>query len=314
MNEECIDKKSNLTNNSNNTEIRSFKLDKTTINKYFWSKNHPNNVLLHKDVEKEDDPISAEKAENTLFFWKIFAITFIIVCGLGTITFYDQMKRIFIEFIKYFKTHIILGSLILIGIKIMGTILYVPGVLLAIGTGYAFKQVFKNYFICVPCGVITYMIGSVLGCFIVFSLSRLLLKGMLFPLFSKLKAFRALDRVLVKKGWKINILLRMSPIIPYNIMNYLLGVTSTSMTDYLIGLSGFIPLVICYIFMGATIDDFTNYTLSKNNKVMELMILIISIIMSIICILIITKIAKNELDNELIKEEENTAIKNNSEV
>lgn len=305
MNEENYENKSNLTKNTNATEIKSFKLDKTSINKYFWSKNHPNNVLLHKDIELEEDPISAEKAENTIFFWKIFAITFIILCGLGTITFYNDLKKVFIEFIDYFKAHILLGSLILIAIKVLGTILYVPGVLLAIGTGYAFKQVYKSYFLCVPCGVITYLIGSVIGCFIVFSISRLLLKGMLFPIFNKLKAFRALDRVLVKKGWKINILLRMSPIIPYNIMNYLLGVTSTSVKDYLIGLSGFIPLVICYIFMGATIDDFTNYTLSKNNKAMELIILITSILMSIICILIITKIAKDVLDTELIKEEEN---------
>ncbi len=35
MNEENYESKSNLTKNTNATEIKSFKLDKTSINKYF---------------------------------------------------------------------------------------------------------------------------------------------------------------------------------------------------------------------------------------------------------------------------------------
>eukprot|EP00340_Litonotus_pictus_P001280 CAMPEP_0170523466 /NCGR_PEP_ID=MMETSP0209-20121228/8872_1 /TAXON_ID=665100 ORGANISM="Litonotus pictus, Strain P1" /NCGR_SAMPLE_ID=MMETSP0209 /ASSEMBLY_ACC=CAM_ASM_000301 /LENGTH=141 /DNA_ID=CAMNT_0010811547 /DNA_START=596 /DNA_END=1021 /DNA_ORIENTATION=- len=88
-------------------------------------------------------------------------------------------------------------------------------------------------------------------------------------------------------------------------MNYFLGITNTSFVDYLTGLTGFIPLVICYVYLGSTIDDLANYSFSQHNKTFELIVLIASIIFSLICVGILTKIAKDELDLELNNDGDN---------
>lgn len=280
------------------------------INKNSFFDNVSNNRLdseINKDVsfiqsQTSDDPETLEKINNTIYYWKIFVVVFIISCMIATVIFYNDLKSLFILFMAFLKKNVLLGSFILILVKIIGTILYVPGILLAVASGYGFKQVFDSYLLSVPIGVIVMMTGSILGCCCVFFLSRLLLQGWLYPTLRKLKLFRALDRAIVKKGIKVNLLLRLSPVIPYNVMNYFLGITNTSFKDYLIGLSGFIPLVICYVYLGSTIDDLAQYSFKKSEK-QEIIILILSILISVVCIIYLTFIAKAELDLELVNEE-----------
>lgn len=143
------------------------------------------------------------------------------------------------------------------------------------------------------------MTGSCLGCICVFYISRGILKPWLYPTLSKLSFFKALNKAIVKKGTKVNLLLRLSPVIPYNVMNYFLGITNTTFCNYLIGLLGFIPLVICYVYIGSTIHDLSEYSLTSEKTKNEIIVLLVSIVISIICIGIVSKIAKDELDLEL---------------
>lgn len=223
-----------------------------------------------------------------------------ILCLTGSIVFFDKLKAEFLVFIVYLKKHIILGSLCLILIKVIGTILYVPGVLLAVGVGFAYKQAFNNYLISVPIGVVIIMIGSCIGCSCAFFLGRFLFKSFLSRKLKKYKIFKALDKAIVSKGKKVNFLLRCSPAIPYNLVNYFLGITNTSYLHYLFGLIGFIPLVIVYVFVGSTISDLNKL---GENKIYEIIGLLISLLISGICVYYITKIAKKELYKELDKKD-----------
>jgi uncharacterized membrane protein YdjX (TVP38/TMEM64 family) len=284
--------------NKNPTEKKEYNQfeEKTEVN------NNKNQKIAYSPYSIYSEEETLKKINTSLFYWKIFIIFFIVICVTLTILFFQDLKKFFLNFLIFLKSHPYSGSLILITVKILGTIFYVPGILLAIASGYGYKQVFSNYLLSIPVGVIVMMTGSCLGCACVFFISRAVLKGWLYDTLSNLKAFRALDRAIVKKGVKVNLLLRMSPIIPYNVMNYFLGITNTTFSNYLIGLSGFIPLVVCYVYLGTTIDDLADYSF-VNKNVEEIYILIASIVISLICIVYLTIIAKNELENEIKAEE-----------
>lgn len=60
--------------------------------------------------------------------------------------------------------------------------------------------------------------------------------------------FKAME----KKGFHIFFLLRLSPIIPFNALNYMAGMTAVSFRDYTFALIGLLPGTVLYVFVGAS--------------------------------------------------------------
>lgn len=54
------------------------------------------------------------------------------------------------------------------------------------------------------------------------------------------------------KGLRIFLLLRLSPIIPYNALNYMAGATAVTFRAYTLALIGLLPGTALYVFVGAS--------------------------------------------------------------
>ena len=67
--------------------------------------------------------------------------------------------------------------------------------------------------------------------------------------------FAALDRAIAAEGRKIVFLLRLSPLFPFNLLNYALGVTRVRFADYLVASVGMIPGTILYVYYGKLAGD-----------------------------------------------------------
>ena len=61
-------------------------------------------------------------------------------------------------------------------------------------------------------------------------------------------------------------LLRLCPVIPYNILNYLMGTTEIRFRDFVIGCIGMIPGIIVYIFIGTTFSDLASLANGKSKE------------------------------------------------
>jgi uncharacterized membrane protein YdjX (TVP38/TMEM64 family) len=63
--------------------------------------------------------------------------------------------------------------------------------------------------------------------------------------------YRAIDKAVAKDGWQVVLLLRLSPIIPFNLQNYALGVTAIPFSPYLgATLVGIVPGIAIYVYFG----------------------------------------------------------------
>ena len=71
----------------------------------------------------------------------------------------------------------------------------------------------------------------------------------------KVKLFRAIDLGLKRNGFKLIFLMRMTPIMPYNVLNYFMGVTSLRMVDFNLGALGMIPLTAINVYIGVQLDS-----------------------------------------------------------
>jgi uncharacterized membrane protein YdjX (TVP38/TMEM64 family) len=65
----------------------------------------------------------------------------------------------------------------------------------------------------------------------------------------------AIDRAIGERGLTISVLLRLSPVIPFTVLNYSLGLTRIRFRDFLLGSVGMIPAVFMYASAGAAAGE-----------------------------------------------------------
>lgn len=98
-------------------------------------------------------------------------------------------------------------------------------------------------------------IGAMFGSFLAMLLGRYLLRRAIEKKALKVRIFRAIDSALKKEGFKFTVLLRLCPLIPFTLLNYVFGLTSVSIKNYLFGGIGMIPGTVAYVYLGTTISN-----------------------------------------------------------
>ncbi|MEG3988791.1 TVP38/TMEM64 family protein [Microcoleus sp. S28C3] len=135
------------------------------------------------------------------------------------------------------------GPAAFILIYIVATVLFIPGSLLTLGSGVLFGVVGGS--VCVS-------IGSVLGATCAFLTGRYLTRDWVSKQIEGNQKFKAIDAAVASEGWKIVLLTRLSPIFPFNLLNYAFGVTQVSLKDYFFASwIGMIPGTVMYVYIGS---------------------------------------------------------------
>lgn len=101
---------------------------------------------------------------------------------------------------------------------------------------------------------------------------------------------------LEQNGLKIMLLLRLSPLIPFNALDYISGVTSISFRDYALALIGILPGTIMFCMVGATASSFTDTNTSSENLLARRVSLIGGLLFAVIGVAIASYYSKMELD------------------
>ena len=75
-------------------------------------------------------------------------------------------------------------------------------------------------------GFLSVWVGASIGATIAMILGRFVFKEYVQKLSEKYPTIKALDKAIDSEGLKLILLLRLCPLIPFNAMNYLMGITS----------------------------------------------------------------------------------------
>jgi uncharacterized membrane protein YdjX (TVP38/TMEM64 family) len=125
-------------------------------------------------------------------------------------------------------------------VVVMTLVGIVPGALLGIAGGAIFG---------VGAGFLLSGVGILLGAVAAFTLSRSVFR----PLIVRLLRGRlaVIDGVVAADGWRLVALLRLSPIMPFSLASYALGLSGVRLGDYVIGTLASLPLLLGYVVIGA---------------------------------------------------------------
>lgn len=123
----------------------------------------------------------------------------------------------------------------------LAVISLVPASLLTIAGGAVFGLVR---------GVIFALIGATLGSTGAFLLGRYVARRLVERKLNAMPRFVAIERAVSARGRRIVFLLRLSPVVPFNFLNYALGLTTISVWDFVFGSLGTIPGAFVYAYAG----------------------------------------------------------------
>jgi uncharacterized membrane protein YdjX (TVP38/TMEM64 family) len=136
-----------------------------------------------------------------------------------------------------------LGLVVFMGIYVVATILFLPGLILTLGAGAVFG---------IGWGFLAVSVGSTIGAGCAFLIGRYLARDKVAAVLEGKPKFVAIDRAVGEKGWKIVALLRLSPVVPFNLQNYFYGLTAISFWPYLLASwIGMMPGTLLYVYLGA---------------------------------------------------------------
>lgn len=139
------------------------------------------------------------------------------------------------------------GQAAFVGLYVLACVAFLPGSVLTLGAGAAFG-LWK--------GFILVSIGSTLGAWASFLVGRYLLRDWVSRRLEKVPAFTAVAEAVGHEGWKVVFLTRLSPVLPFNLLNYGYGLTTVGLGEYtLASWIGMMPGTFLYVYLGAAAGE-----------------------------------------------------------
>ncbi len=134
-----------------------------------------------------------------------------------------------------------------VALYVLATVLFLPGSVLTLGAGAVYGLLY---------GFPIVSVASILGATAAFLVGRHLARDMVARRVAGNPKFAAIDEAVGREGWKIVGLTRLSPVFPFNLLNYAFGLTRVSLAHYVAASwVGMIPGTIMYVYLGSLAGD-----------------------------------------------------------
>ncbi|KAK1294678.1 hypothetical protein QJS10_CPA16g01373 [Acorus calamus] len=221
------------------------------------------------------------------------SLLLLLLAAIATACFTLPVEKILKDFLVWIKQNLgAWGPVVLAVSYIPLTVLAVPASILTLGGGYLFG---------LPVGFVADSIGATLGATVAFLLGRTIGRSYVISRLKDYPKFQAVAIAIQRSGFKIVLLLRLVPLLPFNMLNYLLSVTPVSVGEYaLASWLGMMPITLAFVYVGTTLKDLSDVTHGWSDVSTTRWILIIGgLLISVILIICVMRVAKASLDKAL---------------
>ena len=174
----------------------------------------------------------------------------IIIVLLGIIiagVFFLPVRQWFVHFESYIQSLGAVGPIVVVLVYVLCTVLFIPGSAVTIGAGTLFG---------LKTGLMVVVAGANLGALASFFLARTFLRERVANWAAANPKFRSLDQAIGRQGFKMVLLTRLSPVFPFVLLNYFLGLTAVRTGPYVLAnLLGMLPATFLFVYIGAAARD-----------------------------------------------------------
>jgi len=218
---------------------------------------------------------------------KVIMVIVVIIILLAAAKYFhvQQLLRNSLEWVASLG---IWGPFIYIALYILACVLFLPGSILTLGGGVLFGVVK---------GSIIVSISATLGATCAFLVGRYLAREWVAKKIQANEKFKAIDDAVAREGWKIVGLTRLSPVFPFNLLNYAYGLTRVSLRDYFFASwIGMMPGTIMYVYIGSLAGEVAKIgSEGRTRTSAEWAFYIVGLIATVVVTVYITSIARAAL-------------------
>ncbi|MGH8638071.1 MAG: TVP38/TMEM64 family protein [Burkholderiales bacterium] len=139
------------------------------------------------------------------------------------------------------------GAVLFAGAYVPAAVLLVPGSLLTLGAGFLFGVVK---------GTVVVSLGSTAGAAAAFLVGRSIAREWVARRLAGRPKMASIARAVETEGFKIVLLTRLSPVLPFNLLNYAFGLTAVPFRKYILASwIGMLPGTIMYVYLGSAANS-----------------------------------------------------------
>ena len=150
-------------------------------------------------------------------------------------------------------------------------------------------------------GTLYAFIAATLGSVGAFLVARYVARRAVASRIARYPKFSAIDRAVGGEGLKIVFLLRLSPVFPFSLLNYALGVTRVRLRDYAMASFGMLPGTLLYVYYGKLIGDVATVAggVSVEKDTAYWVVLILGLLATVVVTTVVTRAARRALREEV---------------
>mmetsp|Transcript_31779 Transcript_31779/g.42358 ORF Transcript_31779/g.42358 Transcript_31779/m.42358 type:complete len:442 (+) Transcript_31779:88-1413(+) len=258
-----------------------------------------NEILI--DVPQEDHIIIAVLKHLHKRSWKkkLVTLTFFGIVTWTIIDFiwFGNVQTLFNMFLEWMKLHIISGLFAFMGMFVFATIICIPPTILVLGSGFIFSEAY-GMVMGIYMATVTCFIGCCLGAIFAFLRARYMTRDLIILFAERYHIIQKLDSALKEKGFQVMLLLRLSSVVPFNVLNYIGGVTGIQLSSFVFSLVGIIPQIVFTVVIGATAGNISEGKYSGDDELLQSIMLCVGCLFGILALVAIWRLALLELNDE----------------
>ncbi len=197
--------------------------------------------------------------------------------------------------LNWIDAHRGISWLVFIAAYIIATVLLAPGFILTVSAGALFGVIH---------GTMIVSVASTLGATAAFLIGRTIARDWIAQRIQGNRLFKALDRALAHKGFWVVLLTRLSPLFPYNLLNYAYGLTGVKVREYVLGSwIGMAAPTLLYVYIGSLVRSFS--AISRGDVSLgsgKIWLVAVGLVATATVVILVTKLAQRALNEELAME------------
>jgi uncharacterized membrane protein YdjX (TVP38/TMEM64 family) len=219
---------------------------------------------------------------------RICAAVLIAAAIVAAIVFVPAFKRNIAQLLDWVRDSGPAAPLLFGGLYVIAVVAFLPGSVLTIGAGFVLG---------LAVGTVTVSLASTLGAAAAFLLGRTIARTWVERRVARLPRFQALDQAIRQQGFKIVLLLRLSPVFPFNLLNYALGLTAIGFRQYVLASwIGMLPATVVYVYLGSTLKSAADVATGKPEALPgQKALFAAGLVATIVLMIFLTRLARHAL-------------------